>query len=95
MLSISQAASFLGVSNPTLRRWDREGKLIAFRTSGNHRRYTLAQLRRFLQGTPAPKDLPTLGKSYLYARVSSYKQKQAGNLDRQVNRLIEAHHRQF
>ncbi|WP_039011026.1 MerR family DNA-binding transcriptional regulator, partial [Cupriavidus sp. IDO] len=40
MVSIQEAAAFLGVSAQTLRRWEREGKLIADeRTAGGRRRY--------------------------------------------------------
>jgi len=46
MYSISQASPFLGVSIPTLRRWDKQKKLIPVRTKGNRRRYTLEQLQR-------------------------------------------------
>ena len=35
ILSISDAASILGVSDETLRNWEREGKLIPFNTSIN------------------------------------------------------------
>jgi putative transposase len=46
MVSIRQAAEFLGVAAQTLRRWDHEGKLAPDeRTSGGRRRYDLARLR--------------------------------------------------
>ncbi|ADL12442.1 regulatory protein MerR [Acetohalobium arabaticum DSM 5501] len=38
-LSVKEAADFLGVAKSTLRRWDNEGKLVADRTEGGHRRY--------------------------------------------------------
>jgi len=42
LVSISEAASFYGVSVPTMRRWDKSGKLKSTsRTLGNHRRYQL------------------------------------------------------
>ncbi|MBD3353016.1 MAG: MerR family transcriptional regulator [Candidatus Lokiarchaeota archaeon] len=44
MQSISQAAAQIGVSAPTLRRWDRNGTFKAYRTAGNHRRYNLAEI---------------------------------------------------
>lgn len=47
-LSISEAASYLGVSRQTLRRWDREGKLKATRQPGNrYRFYRRADLEPF------------------------------------------------
>ncbi|MBO5659105.1 MAG: MerR family DNA-binding transcriptional regulator, partial [Duodenibacillus sp.] len=37
--SIDEAAKKLGVSISTLRRWEKEGRLVAERTSKGHRRY--------------------------------------------------------
>ena len=39
LLTISQAARYLGVSQNTLRRWDESGKLIAIRKEGGKHRY--------------------------------------------------------
>lgn len=39
MLTISQAAEYLGVSLNTLRRWDESGKLVAIRKEGGTHRY--------------------------------------------------------
>src|SRR3989344_4518381 len=39
LLSISQAAQYLGVSLMTLRRWDESGKLVAIRKEGGTHRY--------------------------------------------------------
>ena len=61
LVSISQAAKHFGVSVPTLRRWDREGRLKPHsRTLGNHRRYKLLDKQKCKVG---------------YARVSSHDQK--------------------
>ncbi|WP_409449680.1 MerR family DNA-binding transcriptional regulator [Candidatus Igneacidithiobacillus taiwanensis] len=47
LVSIREAAEFLGVSAQTLRRWEREGKLIPDgRTIGGNRRYDLDRLRK-------------------------------------------------
>ncbi|PIP53272.1 hypothetical protein COX08_01900, partial [Candidatus Beckwithbacteria bacterium CG23_combo_of_CG06-09_8_20_14_all_34_8] len=45
LLTISQAAKFLGISEDTLRRWERQGKFIPERTLGNSRRYDLVALQ--------------------------------------------------
>ena len=46
LLSIKEASKLLGVSESTLRRWEREKKLIPDeRTKGNQRRYKLSSLR--------------------------------------------------
>ena len=67
--SIGEAAKKLGVSISTLRRWEKEGRLVAERTSKGHRRYRLDQLMR-VESSDASKRI-TLG----YARVSSHDQK--------------------
>jgi excisionase family DNA binding protein len=46
-LSVGRAAHYLGVSEPTLRKWTDAGQLPAFRTPGGHRRYQLRELDRF------------------------------------------------
>jgi len=43
-------AEMLGVSVKTLQRWDREGKLKAFRTPSNRRYYTDEHLKVFNEG---------------------------------------------
>ncbi len=50
ILSISDAASILGVSDETLRNWEREGKLTPFHTEGGHRRYYRADIEKFMEG---------------------------------------------
>jgi predicted site-specific integrase-resolvase len=71
--SIGEAASFLGVSPQTLRRWEREGKLGPHeRTPGGQRRYDLTKLRPQLFHGGDKKDRLTVA----YARVSSHDQKE-------------------
>ena len=48
--TISQAAQYLNVSEMTLRRWDKKGKLIAKRSPSNHRQYTKTMLDNALNG---------------------------------------------
>ena len=47
-VTIADAARFLGVSQDTLRRWEKKGTLIPRRTVGSHRRYSRVQLERIL-----------------------------------------------
>ena len=81
-LSIGEAAASLGIAVSTLRRWEKEGKLIPhYRTVGNHRRYSWPQLQALIN----PEfDRPK--KTVCYARVSSHDQKD--DLQRQAVRLI-------
>jgi len=46
-VTISDAASLLGVSEAALRRWTDEGKIKAFITPGGHRRYLPSELKKF------------------------------------------------
>ncbi|MDY6911232.1 MAG: helix-turn-helix domain-containing protein [Chloroflexota bacterium] len=48
LLTISQASRMLGVSEVTLRQWTDEGQIKAFVTPGGHRRYSEANVRRFI-----------------------------------------------
>lgn len=77
-VSIGQAAKMLGVSIPTLRRWEREGKIQPERTPHGHRRYDLTQLQGLKPYETSQTNRPTL----CYARVSSHDQKE--DLVRQV-----------
>ena len=79
-MSISQAAKELGVSQSTLRRWEREGKINPERTKGGTRRYSAAILKPH-----APVDYSAKKKTIAYARVSSYDQK--SDLKRQEEML--------
>lgn len=71
-ISIGRAAKELGVSIPTLRRWEAEGKIRSERTPNGHRRYDLAQLRGVKPYEASKTNRPTL----CYARVSSHDQKE-------------------
>jgi len=81
MVTIAAAAQCLGVSTQTLRRWEREGRLLPDeRTPGGQRRYDLAKLRpnAFHAG-------PVARTTIAYARVSSPDQK--ADLERQRQML--------
>jgi len=66
LVSIREAAQFLGVTPTTLRRWEREGRLLPdARTSGGDRRYDLSRLGAESQGSD-----PLDRKTVAYARVS-------------------------
>src|SRR3990170_7439285 len=49
-IPVSKAASYLGVSAETLRRWDRKGSLKPFRTKGGQRRYSIVDLEAYKSG---------------------------------------------
>lgn len=92
LVNISKAAEILSVTKTTLRYYDKEGTLKPVtRTPGGHRRYSIQQLHEFL-GIDNDKNNQKDNNEtrvYIYARVSTKKQKATGNLDRQKTRLME------
>src|SRR3989344_1461583 len=45
---IQEGADFIGISSKTLRRWEKKGKLVPERSSGNQRYYSKEVLDRFV-----------------------------------------------
>jgi len=86
LLNLRDAADRLGVHPDTLRRWDDEGRLVAERTLGNHRRYKLSVIEA-LQGQGVTDDGDAEARAAAYCRVSSHDQKAKGDLERQVGRV--------
>ncbi len=82
LITISEAGDLLGVSNTSLRRWEKSGKLVPERTAGNQRRYRLSQIDPSLARS-AEVDRVTLA----YARVSSHDQKDDLERQKQVLEL--------
>jgi len=78
--SIGIAAKHLGVSQDTLRRWERAGKITVERTARGHRRFDLSKLLGRSLRAPTSKQ-----RTLAYARVSSHDQK--SDLDRQAQVL--------
>lgn len=70
LLSIGEASKALGVSITTLRRWEKQGKLLPERTEFGHRRYDLSKLspERYRESAD---NRGTIA----YARVSSHDQR--------------------
>ncbi len=81
-ISIGEAATELGISVKTVRRWADAGKLRFERSPSGHRRFYLPDIKRI-----TPRDLQSLEERITinYARVSSHDQK--ADLVRQVQVL--------
>lgn len=88
LLKIGEAAKRLGIDQQTVRSWTKKGKLNVIITPGGHRLYDEDELNVFFgkQPTQTKTEDPVV---FLYARVSTKKQADSGNLDRQIGRLTE------
>lgn len=87
ILSIKSAAKILGVSDETLRNWEKDDKIKPFYTEGGHRRYHRSDIEK-LAGTYIEPPKVSDGKRVgIYCRVSSHEQKTKGDLERQVGRM--------
>jgi predicted site-specific integrase-resolvase len=84
LLTISKAAKKLGVHPNSLRNWEKRGLIKPVRLPGGQRRYSMDELNRLLQSGQLTDGQESV---VLYARVSTKKQADAGNLDRQIERL--------
>jgi putative resolvase len=87
LLPPSEAAAELGISIRTLYRWEAAEKLQTVRTVGNQRRIPIEEISRLRR---LGKGLAGAERCVLYARVSSVRQEQDGNLARQTEHLKEA-----
>jgi predicted site-specific integrase-resolvase len=81
LLNIKETSELLNISQSTLRRWEKEGRLIPdARTKGNQRRYKLSSIRpEIIESSNLDR------KTIAYARVSSSDQKK--DLERQKQLL--------
>lgn len=89
MIGINEVSKLTGVTPKTLKIWDNENKFkCAYRTVGGHRRYSLEEVEKFIGSNL--KSTNGNGKNvFVYCRVSTKKQQEAGNLERQKKRLID------
>jgi predicted site-specific integrase-resolvase len=90
-VSIKKASELLGVHILTLKKWDQLGILKpSYRTGGNHRRYDYDELMAFANSSLSKlKETDNKEKVFIYSRVSTRKQADAGNLERQTERLVK------
>jgi excisionase family DNA binding protein len=54
LLNVGQAASYLGVSAGSLRKWSNAGLLRVYRTPGGQRRYSTEDLDDFVRSMQEP-----------------------------------------
>lgn len=77
----------MGVSPQTLRVWEKQGKINPVYTAGGHRRYKVSDLEDARNGkTPQTDQAPRVA---VYCRTSSNEQKQKGDLECQLGRVLQ------
>lgn len=54
LLNVGEAAAYLGVSAASLRTWSDRGYVPSYRTPGGQRRYSRADLDRFIESMRQP-----------------------------------------
>ncbi len=87
-------AQFLGVTTRTLQNWDNEGKITFRRDAVSNRRFLTKEdvIELLKENDLLFDDTTTKKRDVIYARVSSQDQKSHGDLDRQVQFLIDNNH---
>ncbi len=85
LLSTGQVAKRLGITVRTVYRWEKAGKLRPVRLPSGQRRFSAREVEALLRARAG-----AAPRCAVYARVSSEKQAEAGNLDRQRERLLAA-----
>jgi excisionase family DNA binding protein len=70
LLSVGEAAEFLGVSTDSLRKWSDQGLVPVYRTPGGQRRYSPADLQRFVESMRESRASPRTADTAWRARRS-------------------------
>lgn len=83
LLSRKKASERLGIHPLTLYRWGKKGKIKTIQTPSGQFLYPLSEVNRILD----IQDNRPKNRTSIYGRVSSYDQKQHGDLDRQIEFL--------
>lgn len=85
-------AMFLGVTTRTLQNWDKNGKIMFRRDAASNRRYLTKEdtIQLLKEHNLYFDDISDKRRDVIYARVSSHDQKSHGDLDRQVQFLIDS-----
>ena len=84
-LTQKQVTVLMNISRPTLLRWEQKGLINPVKLDSGHRRYKKEEIEQML-GLET-NDISTKKNCVIYSRVSTKKQQQSGNLERQTERL--------
>ncbi|HDX9580378.1 TPA: IS607 family transposase, partial [Bacillus pseudomycoides] len=88
-LKIGEASKRLGIDIQTLRLWVKQEKIDVFVTPTGHRLFESEVIDAMVTGKKSTKIESSKKQCMLYARVSTKKQSESGNLDRQIARLSQ------
>jgi predicted site-specific integrase-resolvase len=75
----------MGVSPQSLRSWEEQGKIKPVYTPGGHRRYKVSDIEE-ARANELQSSAPRVA---VYCRTSSHEQKQKGDLERQLGRVLQ------
>lgn len=91
-LKVSEAAEYIGVSPQTLRRWDRDGRLVAVRQSNGYRYYRRAELEPFrLEYRRAAEALSAGGEIFVTANANVEANDLLREPQREAHRAVREH----
>ena len=89
MYRISAAVEILGLCTKTIRRWDKSGLIVCFRTIGGHRRISACEIAKITNVEPIQSQNFPENSTAVYYRVSSHDQKKKGDLERQISASVQ------
>ena len=85
LLTLKETGKLLNVSKQTLQRWDNNGKLIAVRTEGGHRRYKLSDIEKIINMKDKQQEILDKVEDYLRETYISA----MGEKDYSIDDMIE------
>ena len=83
-----QTARYFNVTPHTIQEWDRKGKLKSTRNKNNRRQFPREEIVRLLTENNLYHDDTNLKHDVIYARVSTKRQADQGDLDRQITSIV-------
>lgn len=83
-----QTARYFNVTPHTIQEWDRKGKLKSTRNKNNRRQFPREEIVRLLTENNLYHDDTNSKHDVIYARVSTKRQADQGDLDRQITSIV-------
>ena len=83
-----QTARYFNVTPHTIQEWDRKGKLKSTRNKNNRRQFPREEIVRLLTENNLYHDDTNSKHDVIYARVSTKRQANQGDLDRQITSIV-------